>query len=128
DVGEIARLNIAQRLELPVAPADHPQAGVLTLARGVGALETQRAVVAEYQPPRLQLDRLAQRRDPPHADRPATECGAGGRGHAVLRRGGEEALAAVPPPVDDDEPGAEIFGQAQARFGLAAVVGEQRGG
>ena len=56
DIGEIARLQIGQRIEFPFAATDQPKARILPLDAAVGSLEAQRAFIAICQPADLQFD------------------------------------------------------------------------
>src|SRR3546814_13663025 len=65
DVGEVARLDIGERIDLPRAAGDEADAGVLPLAHAVRALEAQGPFVVEDGAAKLDFRRGGQRRDGP---------------------------------------------------------------
>ena len=126
-VGKIARLDIAQRIELP-APATHQtQARVLPAARRIRTPEAQRAVVVEPQPARLQFDRVAQRRNQPQLRRP-TFIARAHTGGDTLRLGcGIEPLPPIPPPADHCKSLPQPRRECSGGFALAAIVDQRAG-
>ena len=122
DVREVAPLAVDQRIELPIAVTDQPEADVFALALAVGAHEAQGAVVVERHPARLQFDVRAERLDQPRLGGPAVVGGAGRRGHPLAFGRGPEALPAVPLAGDHREALAEFGRDAAAELGLAAIV------
>src|SRR5690606_37424850 len=70
DIIEIAELDIAQRIDLPVTAPQETQACILPLLPTVRTGKTQRAIVAENRDSRLDFAVPADRRDTVQADRP----------------------------------------------------------
>ena len=128
DVGEVARLHIADGIEFPRTAPDHAQAGVLPLDAAVRTVEPQRAFIAIGQPANLQFDILRQGRDPADLRGPAVECGARAERGAIAFGRGEEALPAVPAARGDHEAAPQTGAHAARQFGFAAVVDERLSG
>ena len=63
DIGKVARLDIGERINLPIAARDEANTGVLPFVRGVRALEPQRPVVLKDRGAELQFGRHGERRD-----------------------------------------------------------------
>ncbi|CUS44394.1 hypothetical protein MGWOODY_Smn1166 [hydrothermal vent metagenome] len=130
-VGEVARLDIGERVDRPVAAMDQADARVLAFGAAVGALETQGAIVAEDEAPRLDLGFGVDRRDRADATGPVLEPGAR-VGNGTLRFGrGAIAIAPLPFARHGDEAAPQIWGQARRDIlriiaAVESAAGEQR--
>ena len=125
DVGEVARLHICQRIELPVSAANDANARVLPFGRRVRTVKAQGTLVTKHQASSLQLDRVGQRRNTASSERPAIKRSAGSRRHALVARRGEETLPFVPSSTENSETASQFAGERCARFCFAAIIRNQ---
>ena len=130
-VGEVARLDIGERVDRPGPAMDQPDAGIIGLRTAVGAREAQRASVAIEQAARLDLGRGIKGHDRAQPARPVAIA----RAHA--RRGdlavGRSVVPVAPLELarETDEPTAHVRRDARRHLlrGVAAIkrlAGKQR--
>jgi len=121
-IGEIARLHIGQRIELPRAAPDDAQARLLPLAGRCRAFEPERAGIAESRDAGLQLDIFCQRGNRAQGRVPAIKRCARGGGDALIIRRGEKSPPAIPAPAGHHKPSPQSPGQHTAEFAFGAAV------
>ena len=114
-VAEIARLNIAEHIELPVPPTDQPQRGILPALRAVSPGEPQCAVIIIGQNFGLKFNIARNRHHRPQRCRPAIKPRPDTSRNALRQWRGPEPLPPVPAPADHgiarSEPGVKRGGQ-----------------
>ncbi len=124
-VGEVARLQISDRIHRPRPAMHQPDARILPPGAAVRPAKTQRSVIAEHEPAHLQLRQIIERRDCPNPDRPVAIASPGRCGHALGEWRREETITALEPAGKGRKTAAEIG--RKARGDLLRIVAAVKG-